>query len=78
MPAKTGTLDPRIERAASALGVDLTEGTLASIATWLQRLQEWNARIDLTAARTDDELVDLMLADDDFPQFLGEPRIDLA
>ena len=25
--------------------------------------QEWNARIDLTAARSDDELVDLMLAD---------------
>ena len=24
---------------------------------------EWNARIDLTAARSDEELVDLMLAD---------------
>jgi 16S rRNA (guanine527-N7)-methyltransferase len=33
------------------------------IATWLSLLREWNARIDLTAARTDDELEDLMLAD---------------
>lgn len=30
---------------------------------WLGLLEEWNARIDLTAARTKDELVDLMLAD---------------
>ncbi len=30
---------------------------------WLRLLVEWNARIDLTAARTDDELSDLMLAD---------------
>jgi 16S rRNA (guanine527-N7)-methyltransferase len=33
------------------------------IETWLERLQEWNARIDLTAARSDEELVDLMVAD---------------
>lgn len=30
---------------------------------WLVLLAEWNQRIDLTAARTDDELVDLMLGD---------------
>jgi 16S rRNA (guanine527-N7)-methyltransferase len=30
---------------------------------WLGLLRQWNARIDLTAARTDDELEDLMLAD---------------
>jgi 16S rRNA (guanine527-N7)-methyltransferase len=30
---------------------------------WLALLREWNARIDLTAARSDDELADLMLAD---------------
>jgi 16S rRNA (guanine527-N7)-methyltransferase len=33
------------------------------LVTWLERLQEWNARIDLTAARSPEELVDLMLAD---------------
>ncbi len=31
--------------------------------SWLERLEEWNARIDLTAARSREELVDLMLAD---------------
>lgn len=33
------------------------------IDTWLSLLREWNARIDLTAARNEDELLDLMLAD---------------
>ncbi len=35
----------------------------AAAGQWLDRLVEWNARIDLTAARSADELVDLMLAD---------------
>ncbi|MCL2723333.1 MAG: 16S rRNA (guanine(527)-N(7))-methyltransferase RsmG [Polyangiaceae bacterium] len=30
---------------------------------WLELLSHWNARIDLTAARSHDELYDLMLAD---------------
>ncbi len=34
-----------------------------ALTTWLDLLVEWNQRIDLTAARTDDELTDLMLAD---------------
>jgi 16S rRNA (guanine527-N7)-methyltransferase len=33
------------------------------LSQWLDLLSEWNKRIDLTAARTDAELVDLMLAD---------------
>ncbi len=33
------------------------------IASWLALVRSWNARIDLTAARSDDELVDLMVAD---------------
>jgi 16S rRNA (guanine527-N7)-methyltransferase len=39
------------------------EAARAGILGWLGLLQEWNARIDLTAARTDEELADLMLAD---------------
>jgi 16S rRNA (guanine527-N7)-methyltransferase len=35
----------------------------AGLVTWLELLSEWNKRIDLTAARTDAELSDLMLAD---------------
>jgi 16S rRNA (guanine527-N7)-methyltransferase len=34
-----------------------------AIAAWIEVLCTWNARIDLTAARTGGELVDLMLAD---------------
>jgi 16S rRNA (guanine527-N7)-methyltransferase len=63
MPAKTGTLDPSIDRAAAALGTTLDGRARGDVATWLGLLQQWNARIDLTAARSDDELVDLMLAD---------------
>lgn len=33
------------------------------IETWLGLLREWNRRIDLTAARSEEELLDLMLAD---------------
>jgi len=58
-----GHARPRIEQAAAAFGATLDERTREDIAVWLQLLQQWNARIDLTAARSDDELVDLMLAD---------------
>jgi 16S rRNA (guanine527-N7)-methyltransferase len=34
-----------------------------AVQTWLDLLREWNERMDLTAARNDDELFDLMLAD---------------
>jgi 16S rRNA (guanine527-N7)-methyltransferase len=63
MAAKTGTLGPRIERAAAALGATLDDRARDHVVLWLERLQQWNARIDLTAARSEDELVDLMLAD---------------
>jgi 16S rRNA (guanine527-N7)-methyltransferase len=46
---------------AALLGVD--EKARKGLETWLALLSEWNKRIDLTAARTDEELLDLMLAD---------------
>lgn len=39
------------------------ESALPAIARWLDLLVEWNARIDLTAARSEDDLVELMVAD---------------
>jgi 16S rRNA (guanine527-N7)-methyltransferase len=60
MPAKLG---PLVDRAAAALGASLDERARAHVGAWLARLEEWNARIDLTAARSPEELVDLMLAD---------------
>ncbi|WP_437570083.1 16S rRNA (guanine(527)-N(7))-methyltransferase RsmG [Sorangium sp. So ce542] len=34
-----------------------------ALARWLELVQGWNAKVDLTAARSADELADLMLAD---------------
>jgi len=68
MPAK---LMPLVDRAATELGSPLAPGARRAVETWLERLREWNARIDLTAARSDEELVDLMLAD----ALLLAPRI---
>ena len=48
------------------------------LAQWLDLLREWNRRIDLTAARTDEELEDLMLADAHLLATLqagGEPAV---
>lgn len=49
--------DKRLEALA------VPEGARDEVARWLTLLRTWNARMDLTAARTDDELYDLMLAD---------------
>lgn len=45
----------------SDLGVP--EHALGHVGAWLDLLRDWNKRIDLTAARSEDELLDLMLAD---------------
>jgi 16S rRNA (guanine527-N7)-methyltransferase len=60
MPAKLGSL---VEHAASALGVRLSPTAQAHIVVWLDRLGAWNEHMDLTAARSAEELVDLALAD---------------
>jgi 16S rRNA (guanine527-N7)-methyltransferase len=60
MSAKLG---PLLDRALTVLGKTLTARVRADLETWLNVLQDWNARVDLTAARTPEELVDLMLAD---------------
>lgn len=44
-------------------GYALEEAARAPLVRWLDLLNEWNKRIDLTAARTEAELTDLMLAD---------------
>jgi 16S rRNA (guanine527-N7)-methyltransferase len=60
MPAKLG---PLVGRAVNVLGGTLEDPARAGVETWLALLEEWNRRIDLTAARTAEELVDLMVAD---------------
>lgn len=48
-------VDPDAPRAGSTLAL--------ALARWGERVSEWNQRIDLTAARSDEELVDLLVAD---------------
>ena len=60
MVAKLGSL---VDRAAEGLGVALQGRAGAHLTTWLEHLEGWNERMDLTAARSREELVDLMLAD---------------
>jgi 16S rRNA (guanine527-N7)-methyltransferase len=60
MAAKLGSLGTL---AAASLGATADAAGGADVAVWLARLEEWNARMDLTAARSPEELVDLMLAD---------------
>jgi 16S rRNA (guanine527-N7)-methyltransferase len=52
-----------VQRVARGCGIALDPTAGAALGEWLARLEQWNARIDLTAARTPEELVDLMLAD---------------
>ena len=62
----TGTMSRRkwpVAEVADKLGVTLDVACEANLATWLDTLTAWNAKLDLTAARTVNELVDLMVAD---------------
>lgn len=52
-----------IRRCASALGAKLDDAAVERLATWLALLADRNRSIDLTAARTEDDLVELMVAD---------------
>jgi 16S rRNA (guanine527-N7)-methyltransferase len=57
-----------IEQALAALGPRLPPagpppGAAASLAAWAELVAAWNARVDLTAARSPAELVDLLVAD---------------
>ncbi|MGA2449637.1 MAG: RsmG family class I SAM-dependent methyltransferase, partial [Polyangiaceae bacterium] len=52
-----------IQRVALATATDVSDGVAAALTTWIDRIERWNARMDLTAARSREELVDLMVAD---------------
>jgi 16S rRNA (guanine527-N7)-methyltransferase len=56
-------LSDRVAHVASELGAQLGDEKLRSLTRYVSLVLEWNARMDLTAARNDDELVDLMIAD---------------
>jgi 16S rRNA (guanine527-N7)-methyltransferase len=57
------TILSRVEHVARALGADVTPDAIDAMAAWIDLVAAWNKRMDLTAAKGDDELVDLMVAD---------------
>jgi len=54
---------PLISAVAQGLDATLSQEATTRIVAWLDLLATWNAKVDLTAARSVEELVDLMLAD---------------
>jgi 16S rRNA (guanine527-N7)-methyltransferase len=54
---------PGIERCLEALGSPRHAHVVETTARLLDKVVEWNAKVDLTAARSADELVDLFVAD---------------
>jgi 16S rRNA (guanine527-N7)-methyltransferase len=60
-PLRFSDVQPALERWCEKVGA--AARSRDAIARWLELLCEWNGRIDLTAARSGGELVDLMLAD---------------
>ena len=54
---------PMISGVAEGLGTALDEKAAGRVAAWFDLIATWNAKVDLTAARTSEELADLMLAD---------------
>ena len=52
-----------IAQVARELGCPVEATAIARLASWLDQLVVWNAKVDLTAARGPEELVDLMVAD---------------
>jgi 16S rRNA (guanine527-N7)-methyltransferase len=57
------SLGALIRRAAATTGSPLADEKADALATWIELVEKWNARMDLTAARSREELVDLMVAD---------------
>jgi 16S rRNA (guanine527-N7)-methyltransferase len=53
-----------VEKALAELAPEFSDAQkIAALSAWLELIVDWNQRVDLTAARNDDELVDLCLAD---------------
>jgi 16S rRNA (guanine527-N7)-methyltransferase len=56
-------LKERVLRVLGATAGPWPEAAVEPLVEWLETIVSWNKKLDLTAARDDDELVDLMVAD---------------
>lgn len=62
MQVSEGIAD-RVARVCADLGATVDDAARRAMGAWIALVASWNARVDLTAARSDDELVDIMIAD---------------
>lgn len=62
MPPDPSHLRALVKKALAALDVEGGPAVLG-LSRWIDTVARWNERIDLTAARNDEELVDLLVAD---------------
>jgi 16S rRNA (guanine527-N7)-methyltransferase len=62
VPSSESQRQANILRVATAFGAS-GEGLVAKLSAYVGLVEAWNAKIDLTAARTPEELVDLLAAD---------------
>lgn len=59
-----GRVVTAVTRMGDAVATALPDGeTARRLGVWLELLQTWNARMDLTAAKGDQEILDVMIAD---------------
>lgn len=59
----TAAIAARVDRVLAALGPDAPPVARQALVAWMALVEDYNRRIDLTAARDADELCDLLLAD---------------
>lgn len=57
------SLAGRIQTLSRALGDELDPGAAERLDRFAQLVRTWNARLDLTAARVDDQLIEVLFAD---------------
>ncbi len=73
----TAALRARADRVLAAFGADAPPAVREALVTWMALIEDYNRRIDLTAAKDADELCDLLLADAAWlaPRISGEARV---
>ena len=59
----TAEIGARVERVLAALCAEAAPAAREALVTWMALVEDYNRRIDLTAARDTDALCDLLLAD---------------
>lgn len=78
LPTDLSSVRKRVRTVLDALG-HTAPGATEPLADWAVTVARWNERVDLTAARSGDELVDLLVADATVvAPHVGSPLVDVG